>query len=342
MQDGENKFTVVLSIPPGLEVAAVKTARREYDVRFDRLATGHINSKGGNAQNAIKSLLENAPIWTFGSFILVKRVRALDIESIESVVTALAGTVEAFGWRDKAYWLDAKSEKVRGWASQFLHRDFGLRNDPTNYDLTLKVVNDAEATFILLGPSISVRQRFSYRNMDVVASINPVLAAFLVRLLPQEAKGLAIDPTCGSGTLLFERLRYSDEVAGLGIDVNIDAEKAFKCNLNSIDLGRKTVDFWFGSSTNSGAWKPCSSVVCNLPFGIRIKLKSADLDLLYRGILMNAYQYLEKEGRILMISSYKRGLEKVADEMSDRVKVLSKYRCEMGGLFYQIFVLSRV
>lgn len=341
MTNKANKQRVVLTIPPGLEVAAIKTVRREYGARFDRLATGLIQSKQGAANKVEQLLLNNAPIWTFGSFRLVKKVTALDVNSVDDATAALAETVDILGWHDKAYWLDAGTQHVKKWASQFLQKDFGLSNEPGNYELTLKVVSDAEATFVLLGPSISIRKRFSYREMDVAGSINPVLAAFLVRLLPQNAAGRAIDPTCGSGTLLFERLRYSNEVAGLGLDVSVKAQRAFNYNLESIDLGGRVVDFRLGTSMNPAAWEPCSSVVCNLPFGIRTKIKSDDLDRLYLAILENAHASLTPEGRILMTTSYKRGLEKATNQMSDHFKILSKYRCEMGGLFYQIFVMSR-
>lgn len=342
MKDQADKQRVVLTIPPGLEVAAVKTVRREYGARFDPLATGLIQSKDGATDPVVKTLLENAPIWTLGSFRLVEKVTTLDSKSMDDATAALAETVNALGWHDKAYWLDAGAQPAQMWARQFLQQDFGLRNDPGNYELTLKVISDAEATFILLGPSISIRQRFSYRKMDVAASINPVLAALLVRLLPQNLTGRVIDPTCGSGTLLFERLRYSNEVGGLGIDISGEAQKAFNCNLRSVDLGGRAVDFWLGSSINPAAWEPCSSVVCNLPFGIRTKIKSSDLDRLYREILENAHANLVAEGRILMTSSYKRGLEEAAAAMANKLKVLSKYRTEMGGLFYQVFVFGHV
>ena len=342
MKDHSEKQRVVLTIPPGLEVAALKTARREYGARFERLAMGLILSKDRATDPVMKTLLKKAPLWTFGSFRLVKKVTTRDSKSMDDATAALAETVNALGWYDKAYWLDAGAQPAKKWARQFLQQDFGLRNDPGNYELTLKVVSDAEATFILLGPSISVRQRFSYRKMDVAASINPVLATLLVRLLPQNLSGRAIDPTCGSGTLLFERLRYSNEIAGIGIDVSDEAHKAFNCNFRSVDLGGRAVDFRLGSSMNPAVWEPCSSVVCNLPFGIRTKISSTDLDCLYRSILENAHANLVAEGRILMTSSYKRGLEEAVTAMASKLKVLSKYRTEMGGLFYQVFVFGHV
>ena len=251
---------LVLSVPPGLEVPGIKVARREHDARFERLAPGLILSKDPASDPRLAELLRKAPIWTFGSFRLIKKVGRLDLESLAASVAALRETVSELGWEGQAYWLQAETGPAHSWARQMLNEPFGLRNDPGNYTFTLKVSGDAGGAYVLLGPSISVKQRFAYRKADVAASINPVLAAFLVRLLPRELDGRAIDPTCGSGTLLFERLRYSNEKSGLGLDISHDARKAFAANLQAVDLDGRRVDFRLASSVDPASWEGCSSV----------------------------------------------------------------------------------
>lgn len=329
-------------MPPGLEVACIRIARREHDLRFERLAPGLILSKEPVSDPRVALVLDSAPIWTFGSFRLIRRLARLDGEGLASSVASLANTVAATGWEGSAYWLDANLGAAHRWARQLLSSDFGLRNNPGDYALTLKVSGDDKAAYVLLGPSISVRQRFAYRKADIGISINPVLAACLARLLPRGLDGRAIDATCGSGTLLFERLRYSNETSGLGIDISTDAKTAFAANLPDAELGGRPVAFRLGSSASAATWEACSSVICNLPFGMRVRIHSEDLDRLYLDILGNAHANLAADGRILLTSSYKRGLEQAADKMADRLKVLSKYRAEMGGLFYQIFVFARI
>lgn len=337
-----NNQRIVLAVPPGLEVASIRIARREHDLRFERLAPGLILSKELVEDSRASALLDSAPIWTFGSFRLIKKLARLDTEALDATVAALVETTSTAGWEGSAYWLDADAGAAHGWARQLLNSDFRLRNNPSEYALTLKVSGDAKAAYVLLGPSISVRQRFAYRKADVGISINPVLAACLARLLPRELNGRAIDATCGSGTLLFERLRYSNETSGLGIDISGDAQTAFSVNLPHVDLGGRLVDFRLGSSASLANWQACTSVICNLPFGMRVRIHADDLDRLYLDILENAHANLVADGRILLTSSYKRGLEHAADKMADRLKILSKYRAEMGGLFYQIFVFARV
>lgn len=332
---------VVLAVPPGLEVACIRIARRETGIRFDRIAEGLLQSKERASDACVAALLDNAPVWTFGSFREVAKLRSLDAGALDQVCEALKTVVGAAGWEGQSYWLTAPKGEPQRWAKHVLAKDFGLVNNPGSYTVTLKIASDGNASYVLLGRSISVKTRFAYRVEDVGASINPVLAACLGRLLPQELSGCSIDPTCGSGTLLFERLRYSQESRGLGIDRSPVAQRAFHSNLDGAGLDGRKVRFQLGDASDGSIWTPCSSVVCNLPFGIRVKEKTEDLDALYFNILDNARCYLSGDGRVLMTSSYKRGLDNAAARIAQHLKLLSRYRCEMGGLFYHVFVFGR-
>jgi precorrin-6B methylase 2 len=340
--EGIESQRAVLAVPPGLEVPCVRIARRETGVRFDRIAPGLIQSKERACDLRVAALLADAPIWTFGSFRLVAKLPALDARGMDAACAALAPLVEAAGWWGQSYWLTAPNGDEQRWANGFLKRDFGLLNDPGNYSLTLRVAVGDKGDYVLMGRSISVKDRFAYRKRDVGASINPVLAACLVRLLPQDLSEAAIDPTCGSGTLLFERLRFSDETAGVGIDRSTVAQEAFETNLPHVDLPGRDIGFRLGDACDSALWQPCSSVICNLPFGIRVREKTDDLDALYLGVLKTALQHLAPDGRVLMTSSYKRGLDQAAEGMAQHLKLLSRYRAEMGGLFYQVVVFARI
>ena len=81
----------------------------------------------------------------------------------------------------------------------------GLVDSPSSYAAMLRVEADDDATRIWLVPTFEPDVRFAYRVADVGASINPVVGACLARLVRRGDKGVAVDPTCGSGTLLIER-----------------------------------------------------------------------------------------------------------------------------------------
>ncbi|MBV7259350.1 hypothetical protein [Erythrobacter crassostreae] len=334
----------VLAVPPGLEAFGISTARREYGLKFKILARGFIQSKDTSEAKGVANILDNAPLWTFGSYRLVGQFKKLDQDATAILTQRLRETVNGTQWGGRSYWLDSpdkRQDELARWARSFMKIDFGLINNPSNYSIALKFCQDGAATYALLGKSISVRERFAYRRSDVGASINPVLAACLARMMPAKLDGMAIDPTCGSGTLLFERLRYSQEQGGLGIDVSKVAQEAFTENLRDAGLGGRDVRFQLGSSIDAKHWQSCSSVTANLPFGIRVREKPGALDEMYRAILGNAQSNLADDGRILLTSSYRRGLEGAAHDWRDQLKLLSRYRAEMGGLHYQIFVFGR-
>ena len=64
-------------------------------------------------------------------------------------------------------------------------------------------------------------ERFAYRKEYVAASIRPDLAATLVRLSADYLRSdiQTLDPFCGVGTMLIERLKYADVHPAYGIDI---------------------------------------------------------------------------------------------------------------------------
>lgn len=333
---------VVLSVPPGIEVACIKIARRETGLMFEKLSNGLIVSKKKPKQDTY-GLIEDAPLWSFGSFHLAS-TRSLS-EQDESILEDLRALVSDRSLTGQNYWLtcdNSEPDRIQKLKSVILKNDVGLKNDPSDYTQTIKLSSDGNRAIVLIGPSISVKQRFSYRAKDVEGSINPVLAACLVRLMPAQLTGLTVDPTCGSGTLLFERLRYAVGSNGLGMDINPDVQAAFSENLSLCNHLSTEARFLQADAKDAQHWEPCTSVVANLPFGIRLKDSPANLERLYSDIMRNALDRLAPDGRILLTSSFKRGLETAVQKSGDKAKLLSRYRTEIGGLFYHVIVVGKL
>lgn len=344
---GFRDWPVIISVPPGLEGACGGIGRREGHLRFKPFAPGLLKDHK-SPQPVLESLLQAAPIWSFGTFIKVFSIPLDDIRrniALPRALDALSAAVEAFALSGHAYWMhcaETESAEARKLAKQILTEDtFGLTNNPSHYDLTVQLVSDADVVHGLLGPSISVKERFAYRHKDVGASINPVLAAAMVRLAPPCEGGLALDPTCGSGTLLAERLAFSQEHAALGIDISRRAGDAFAANLQT-DPAQTTFTFKQGNSADRQLWAPCQTVLANLPFGIRVRQPREELEALYYGVTSNAATCLQPGGRALLTSSFRSLLDSALDREKSRLIVLARYKAEMGGIVYQIAVASRI
>jgi hypothetical protein len=67
------------------------------------------------------------------------------------------------------------------------------------------------STRLYFRPDFGRDERFRYRERDVGASMNPVVAAALARLAPPGLEGAIIDPVCGSGVPLIERALFDPQ-----------------------------------------------------------------------------------------------------------------------------------
>ncbi|MGU3495487.1 methyltransferase [Xanthobacteraceae bacterium A53D] len=338
-------WPVVLAVPKGLEGSCAGIARRESRLRLKMLHPGLVRTEKSEVAR-LPDLLRNAPIWSFGAFIVAGRVAVGDVfgEGLAQAEKAIAAVAEAFGLAGEAYWLNCPKEETdaaRRLAARLLaSHTLPLRNDPTDYRLTLRLMTVEGDILLLLGPSISVKERFPYRQDDAGPSINPVLAAAMVRLAPPADGGIAIDPTCGSGTLLAERLAFSSEAEARGIDIGAQARAAFAANLQQ-GATAGYFNFQAGDGADPAHWAPCRTVLSNLPFGIRVRQPREELEALYFGVLANAARFLEPGGRAIVTSSSKRLLDDAFLRERDRLPVLARYKAEMGGLVYQIVVAAK-
>ena len=343
---GLNHWPVVLSVPKGLEGACAGIASREGHRRPKTLCPGFLQGRPAET-DVLARALRVAPIWSFGSFFLVATVADSAVASgtgVSEAEMALNSAANRLDLHGEAYWLNCpknESTASRKLAAQLLaSNNMPLRNNPSSYRLTLRLAGFEGRVMLLLGPSISIKERFTYRQADVGASINPVLAAAMVRLAPPVEGGVVLDPTCGSGTLLAERLAFSNEAFALGIDRSTRAKRSFETNLHA-GAAAKRFRFRLGDGADPENWRKSNTVLANLPFGMRVRKSNEDLEALYAGVMTNAADFLEPDGRLIVTSSFKTLLIQAIAHLSGRLRVLARYRAEMGGIHYQIVVASK-
>lgn len=347
LRAGGETGPIVLATPNGLEAACAGIARREFRMKLDRLSDGLLIG-ADDRPDVLSGLLQDAPLWTFGSFLLAHRLdngAPFTSAAQDDLIAGLNAIARQNSLEGRRYWLTATGPQSA--LSQQIRRHIlssaalELVNDPRDYSLTIRLHSDARAVCVLIGAAISVKNRFPYRRSDVGASINPVLAACLARLIPTDLTGRAIDPTCGSGVLLIERLACSAETGGLGVDISARAQSAFAENTAATGFGAR-FQFLRGDARDPALWKDCSSVLCNLPFGLRVKASPSELRDLYAAVLRNGMAHLQPGGRILLASAFKSGLEAAVTALEGQARLLARCRAEMGGLFYQIVVMGKM
>ncbi len=239
----------------------------------------------------------------------------------------------------------------------------GLADSPSNYSLQLTVEAGRRATRVWLIPTFLPDQRFAYRREDVGASVHPVVAAGLVRLLRGPAGDdagsghrTAFDPTCGSATLLIERaklepgrLEGADGGEGAdaggtlhlrGIDVSPTAVRAAQANLRAAGLaGRINVDR--ADATDPRSWSPVDEVIANLPFGRRSKRQDQDLERLYHRLAAHLTESLRPGGRALLYTSNRDLLNEALARHAGGLRLADQRTVESGGIRVGAWLLAR-
>lgn len=294
------------------------------------------------------------PRYAYGVRLLISEAKATD--DLEAVADALLTTAgERPYWNTHCPRPDGTPARYRfGIEGRNLQRDLhqkllrkirtsleplGAIDSPSHYMFEIILNFSDDKARLYFRPSTFKDPRFAYRLRDVAASMNPVVAATLSRLIPVPLPGAIIDPTCGSGTLLFERGFLSPDSPLIGIDVSPEALQSAQQNAVASEVAGRT-ELRNANARDSKAWSACSVVIANLPFGLRSGRDDPDLEGTYRAILANAAKTLSGNGRVLMASA-NRGLFERAITGDAAFRVLAKYRLQSGGLFVHIAILGR-
>mgnify|MGYP005846559725 CR=1 FL=1 len=219
-------------------------------------------------------------------------------------------------------------------------KGFGLIDSPSNYDLELIFDTDSDSSSLFIKPSFYKDTRFVYRKKDVPASINPVVASCLVRLVHSKAEGVTFDPTCGSGTLLIERALLDGRIRLIGLDINKEAVIAAKANIKAAMLTDR-IQVSRGDASDLEKWPQCDEVIANLPFGIRTRREETDLERLYHDIISNIAVRLRPSGKALLYSSNKKAFERGLYLHKRMLKTENSFKVFSGGLWINVLILTR-
>ncbi|HSY48903.1 MAG TPA: HEAT repeat domain-containing protein [Thermoanaerobaculia bacterium] len=214
----------------------------------------------------------------------------------------------------------------------------GLTDSPSSYAAMLRVEADDDATRIWLVPTFEADERFAYRLADVGASINPVVGACLARLVRRGDRGVVVDPTCGSGTLLIERALLDAGTTLSGIDISPTAIRAAAGNVIAAGLAAR-IAVRQGDGGDPAAWPDrCDEVLANLPFGMRTE--DRNIDGLYRRIVGNIVRTLAPGGRALLYTAHAKTLIALL-RRTTKLKVTAERRIESGGVQVSLWLLER-
>ena len=215
----------------------------------------------------------------------------------------------------------------------------GGGDNPSRYADELRVVCRGNVCDVFVRPCSVPDTRFAYRKKSLPASIHPATAACLARYalsFVSAERVRALDPFCGSGTLLFELEHAAKNTALIGVDVSEHALEAARINARA---AKSSARFIRKDILKFTPREPFDLVLTNMPFGNRVGTHASN-EPLYRGFVRMLPSLLSEDGVAALYTMEHRLLADCL-RREPRLAVVSETRTEAGGLNPRVTVVKR-
>lgn len=225
---------------------------------------------------------------------------------------------------------EAAQKVMEGIKKRYPHRRVGTANQ---HDVEFRLdIEGHQALFSLRLTDATYRFRHKNKNFTA-ASLLPTVAHAMVRLSKPEEEDIFIDPCCGSGTILSERLSYPFTYVGGG-DIDNNALAAAHENLKNSFAEVAQWDARELKITDDSITK----IVTNLPFGRQISFGS-ETNKINQAILTEIYRVLTHQGTTVILSEGWSKILQTAETLG--FSLIESYNLSLKGLRPTIYVFKK-
>lgn len=219
---------------------------------------------------------------------------------------------------------------MEGIKKRYPHRKIGT---PRNHDIEFRLdIIDDDSLFSIRLTDATYRFRQKQRSFNKAALL-PTVAHAMVWLSDPQAEDVFLDPCCGSGTILAERLAYPFTYIGGG---DIDSEAINVAQDNLID-SLAEVNQWDARKL-SFADTSIPKIVTNIPFGRQISFGS-ETNKINSEILTEIYRVLSYGGTAVILSEGWDNILPLANTLGFSLQ--KKYSLSLKGLHPTIYIFKK-
>jgi 2-polyprenyl-3-methyl-5-hydroxy-6-metoxy-1,4-benzoquinol methylase len=215
----------------------------------------------------------------------------------------------------------------------------GGGDNPSRYADELRIVCNGSACDVYVRPCDVPDTRFAYRKQSIPASIHPAMAACLARYalsFVTASKLFALDPFCGSGTLLFELEKTAPGAILFGLDISNFALKAARANALA---AKSSARFLQKDVLKFEPREPFDLIITNMPFGNRVGTHETN-EPLYRDFVRLLPRLLTPGG-VAVLYTMEHRLLAACLKREPGLTVAADMRTEAGGLNPRITVVKK-
>jgi 23S rRNA G2445 N2-methylase RlmL len=229
---------------------------------------------------------------------------------------------------------DVEQAVLRG-----LERRFGDAWKHVEEEADLEVWVNLLGTRLLCGLRLSDRtmRHREYQSVHLPASLRPSVAAAMVLLTEPNENDTFLDPMCGSGTLLAERILSGAYRRVLGGDVDGRAVGAARQNLKGLGA-RWQVSRWDARKLPLAS-ASVDAVATNPPFGKQIG-SPQELGQLYPAFIVEMARVLKPGGRAVILTSQYELLKEAVRHQPD-LRIVRGYSVAVLGEWGRVYLLRK-
>ena len=231
--------------------------------------------------------------------------------------------------------IDVEQAVIKG-----LERRFGDVWRWVEEEADLEVWANLLGARLLCGLRLSDRtmRHRDYQAVHLPAALRPSVAAAMVLLTDPGENDTFLDPMCGSGTLLAERMLASRYQQVLGGDSDTRAVEAARQNLAGLGKGWR-VSRWDARKLPLEAGL-VDAIATNPPFGKQIGSRQ-EVAHLYPAFIAEVARVLKSGGRAVILSSQYE-LIKEAVRQHSQLQIMRGYSVAVLGEWGRIYLMRKV